>query len=104
MARCRPRALKLVVRLENFYEGPLHLRKERSKLVDREKRLKETRLRVDLMSNSSFLNRDIGITGLVILNFVKLIIVSSSSVYLLFYSLVHNCTSALYSVMCSIIQ
>jgi hypothetical protein len=48
----------------------LHLWKERSKsLVELEKWLKETRLRVDLVSNSSFLNGDIGITKLVISNF-----------------------------------
>jgi hypothetical protein len=56
------------------------------------------------VSNSSFLNGDVGITGLVILNFGKQIIVSSSSVYLPLFSLVHNCASALYSVMCSIVQ
>jgi hypothetical protein len=57
-------------------EGRLRLRKERRKLVDREKWLKETRFRVGIVSNSSFLNRDVGITGLVILNFGKQIIVS----------------------------
>jgi hypothetical protein len=36
--------------------------------------LKETRLGVGLVSNSSFLNGDIGIKGLVILNFGKQII------------------------------
>jgi hypothetical protein len=42
----------------------LHLWKERSKsLVELEKWLKETRLGVDLVSNSSFLNGDIGIMG-----------------------------------------
>jgi hypothetical protein len=44
--------------------------------VDREKWLKETRLGVGLVSNLSFLNEDVGITGLVILNFGKQIIVS----------------------------
>jgi hypothetical protein len=44
--------------------------------VDREKWLKETRFGVGLVSNSSFLNRDVGITGLVIPNFGKQIIVS----------------------------
>jgi hypothetical protein len=43
--------------------------------VDREEWLKETRLRVGLVINSSFLNGDVGIMGLVILNFVKQIIV-----------------------------
>jgi hypothetical protein len=71
MATRRPRALKRVVSLEKVCEGWLHLRKERSKLVDREKWLKETRLRVGLVSNSSFLNGDVGITGLVIPNFSK---------------------------------
>jgi hypothetical protein len=47
-----------------------HLWKERNKsLVELEKWLKETRLGVDLVSNSSFLNGDIGITKLVISNF-----------------------------------
>jgi hypothetical protein len=51
-------------------EGPLHIRKERSKsLVEWRKWLKEIRLGVGLMSNSSFLNGDVGITGLVISNF-----------------------------------
>jgi hypothetical protein len=72
--------------------------------VDWEKRLEETRLVVGLVSNSSFLNGDVEIMGLVILNFSKQIIMSSSSVYLPLYSLVHNCASALYSVMCSIVQ
>jgi hypothetical protein len=71
MARCRPRAPKHVVSLGEVCESQLHLRKERSKLVDREKWLKETRLGVGLVSNSSFLNRDVGIMGLVILNFDK---------------------------------
>jgi hypothetical protein len=44
--------------------------------VDRGKWLKETRLVVGLVSNSSFLNGDVGITGLVILSFGKQIIVS----------------------------
>jgi hypothetical protein len=44
--------------------------------VDRGKWLKETRLEVDLVSNSRFLNGDVGITGLVIPNFGKQIIVS----------------------------
>jgi hypothetical protein len=64
------------VSLGKFCEGRLRLRKERSKLVDRGKWLKETRLGVGLVSNSSFLNRDVGITGLVILNFGKQINVS----------------------------
>jgi hypothetical protein len=55
-------------------EGQVHLRKERSKLVDRGKWLKETRLGVGLVSNSCFISRDVGITGLVILNFGKQII------------------------------
>jgi hypothetical protein len=76
MARRRLRALKYVVILGRVCEGRLHLQKEKSKLVDQEKWLKETRLRVDLMSNSTFLNGDVGITELVILNFDKQIIVS----------------------------
>jgi hypothetical protein len=70
MARHRPRAHKCVVSLKKVYEDPLHLRKERSKsLVEWGKWFKETRLGVGLVSNSSFLNRDVGITRLVILNF-----------------------------------
>ncbi len=65
-----------MVSLGKVCEGRLHLRKERSKLVDRRKWLKETRLGVGLVSNSSFLNGDVGITELVILNFGKQIIVS----------------------------
>jgi hypothetical protein len=70
MARHHLRALKHVMSLEKVCEGPLHLRKERSKsLVEWEKWLKETRPGVGLVSNSSLLNGDVGITGLVILNF-----------------------------------
>jgi hypothetical protein len=76
MARHRPRAPKRVVSLGKVCEGWLRLRKERSKLVDRGKCLKETQLGVGLVSNSSFLNGDIGIMGLVILNFGKQIIMS----------------------------
>jgi hypothetical protein len=65
-----------VVSLRKVCEGWLHIQKERSKLVDRKKWLKETRLGVDLVSNSSFLNGDVGITGLMIPNFSKQIIVS----------------------------
>jgi hypothetical protein len=51
-------------------EGPLRLQKERSKnLVEWRNWLKKTQLGVGLVSNSSFLNGDIGIMGLVILNF-----------------------------------
>jgi hypothetical protein len=71
MARRRPRAPKCVVSLEKVCEGQLRLRKERSKLVDRGKWLKETQLGVGLVSNSSFLNGDVGITGLAIPNFGK---------------------------------
>jgi hypothetical protein len=86
MARHCARALKRVVGLGKVYEGRLHLRKERSNLVDQGKWLKETRLRGGLVSNSSFLNGDVGITGLIILNFSKQIIVSplvDFSLYLL---------------------
>jgi hypothetical protein len=44
--------------------------------VDQGKWLKETHLEVVLVRNSSFLNEDVGITRLVILNFGKQIIVS----------------------------
>jgi hypothetical protein len=76
MVRRCSRAPKHVVSLGKVCEGQLRLRKERSKLVGRGKWLKETRLRVGLVSNLSFLNRDIRIMGLVILNFSKKIIVS----------------------------
>jgi hypothetical protein len=52
-----------VASLVKICEGRLHLQKERSKLVDREKWLKETQLGVCLVSNSSFLNGDVGIMG-----------------------------------------
>jgi hypothetical protein len=71
MARHRPRAPKRVVSLRKVCEGQLRIRKERSKLVDRGKWLKETRLRVGLMNNASFLNGDITIMRLVISNFGK---------------------------------
>jgi hypothetical protein len=71
MGRHNPRAPKHVVSLGKVCDGRLHLRKERSKLVDQGKWLKETRL----VSNSSFFNGDLGITGLVIPIFGKQIIV-----------------------------
>jgi hypothetical protein len=58
--------------------------------MDRGKWLKEIWLGVGLVSNSSFLNGDVGITGLVILNFGKQIIVSPS-IYLSLYFLVLLC-------------
>jgi hypothetical protein len=88
MARHRPRAPEHVVSLRKVCEGWLCLRKERSKLVDQEKWLKETQLRVGLVSNSIFLIGDVEITWSVILNFGKQIFVSLSLIYLLLYSLV----------------
>jgi hypothetical protein len=76
MASRRPRAPKHMVSIEKGCEGRLHLKKERSKLVDRGKWLKETRIKVGLMSKSCFLNGDVRITELVILNFSKQIIVT----------------------------
>jgi hypothetical protein len=77
MARHRPRALKRVVSLRKICECLFHLRKERSKsLVEWGKWLKETRLRIGIVSNSSFLNEDLGIIGLVILIFDQQIIAS----------------------------
>jgi hypothetical protein len=77
MARRRPRAPKYLVSLGKVCEAPLHLRKERNKnLVEWVKWLKETRLGIGLVSNSSFLNGDIGITELVIPNFGQQIILS----------------------------
>jgi hypothetical protein len=91
MIRRRPRASKRVVGLGIVCEGPLRLHKERSKsLVEWEKWLKETRLGVGLVSNSSFLNRDVEITELVILNFSQQIIVSPL-VYFSLYLLVLLC-------------
>jgi hypothetical protein len=55
-----------------------------------EKWLKEIRLRVVLVSNSSFLNGDLGIMGLVILNFGQQIIVPPL-VYFPLYLLVLLC-------------
>jgi hypothetical protein len=52
--------------------------------------LKETRLGVGLVSNSSFLNGDVGITGLVIPNFGQQIIVAPLF-YFLLYLLVLLC-------------
>jgi hypothetical protein len=91
MARHRPRAPKRVVSLGKVCEGPLRLRKEISKsLVEWGKWLKETRLGVDLVSNSSFLNEDVGITELMIPNFGQQIIVSPM-VYFPLYLLVLVC-------------
>jgi hypothetical protein len=91
MIRRRPRASKRVVGLGIVCESPLRLHKERSKsLVEWEKWLKETRLGVGLVSNSSFLNRDVEITELVILNFSQQIIVSPL-VYFSLYLLVLLC-------------
>jgi hypothetical protein len=78
------------VSLGKVCEGRLRFREERSKLVDRGKWLKETRLGVGLVRNSSFLNGDVGITGLVIPNFGKQIIVSPL-VYFPLYLLVLLC-------------
>jgi hypothetical protein len=33
MIRCHPRALKVMVSYEKVYKGPLHPRKERSKIL-----------------------------------------------------------------------
>jgi hypothetical protein len=88
------------VSLEKVCEGRLHFRKERSRLVDRGKWLKETRLGVDLVSNSSFLNGDVGITGLVISNFGKQILVSPL-LYLPLYLLVLLC---FLSISCDVLH
>jgi hypothetical protein len=58
--------------------------------VDQGKWLKDTQLEVGLVSNSSFLNRDVEITRLMIPNFGKQIIFSLL-VYLPLYFLVHMC-------------
>jgi hypothetical protein len=63
MARHHPRAPKRVMSLGKVCVGWLRLQKERSKLVDQGKWLKETRVGVGLVSNLSFLNGDVGITG-----------------------------------------
>jgi hypothetical protein len=91
MARRCPRPHKRVVSLGKVCEGPLHLRNERNKsLVEWGKCLKDTCLEVGLVSNSSFLNGDVGIMGLVILNFSQQIIVSPL-VYFPLYLLVLLC-------------
>jgi hypothetical protein len=87
-----------VVSLEKVCEGRLHLRKQRSKLVDREKWLKETWLGVGLVSNTSFLNGDIGIMGLVILNFGEQIIVSY-----LFYFPLYLLLLCFYVISCDVL-
>jgi hypothetical protein len=72
-----------VVSLRKVCEARLRLQKERSKLEDQKKWLKETCLGVGLVSNSSFLNEDVGITVLMILNLA----LSSSSIVLSHYIL-----------------
>jgi hypothetical protein len=97
----RPRAPKRVVSLGKVYECSLYLRKERrDSLVEWGKWLKETRLGVSIVSNLSFLNGDVGIIGLVILNFGQQIIMSLL-VYFPLYLLVLLCF-VLYLVVCSI--
>jgi hypothetical protein len=100
MTRHHPRALKHVVSLGKVCEGRVQLRKERRKLVDREKWLKETRLGVGLVSNSSFLNGDVGIMGLVILNFDKQILMSPL-LYLSLFLLVLLCFR---SISCGVLH
>jgi hypothetical protein len=78
------------VSLEKVCEGRLRLRKERSKLVDRGKWLKETRLGVGLVSSSTFLNENVGIMGFVIPIFGRQITVSPL-VYFSLYLLVLFC-------------
>jgi hypothetical protein len=91
MTRRRPRAPKRVVSLKKVCEGPLSLWKERMKsLVKCEKWLKETWLGGGIVSNSNILNGDVGIMGLVILNFGQQIIMSPL-VYFLLYLLVLVC-------------
>jgi hypothetical protein len=65
-------------------------RKEANSLVEWGKWLKETQLGVGIVSNSSFLNGDVVIMGLVILNFDQQIIVSPL-VYFSLYLLVLLC-------------
>jgi hypothetical protein len=92
------------VSLGKVCEGLLRLQKERSKLMDQGKLLKETRLGVGLVSNSIFLNGDIGIMGLVLPNFGKKIIMSSTSVYLLLYFLVQLCLCVIHcDVLCCLV-
>jgi hypothetical protein len=96
MARRHSRAPNRVVSLGKVCEGPLCLRKEKSKsLVEWGKWLKETRLGVGLVSNSSFLNRDVGITGLMIPNFGQQIIMSPL-VFFPLYPLVLLCFRVIY--------
>jgi hypothetical protein len=91
MSRRCPRSSKRVVSLGKVCEGLLRLWKEISKSsVEWRKWLKETRLGVGIVSNSRFLNEDVGITGLVILMFSQQIIVSPL-VYFPLYLLVLLC-------------
>jgi hypothetical protein len=58
------------------------------------------RLGVGLVSNSSFLNRDMGIMGLVILNFDKQIIVS----LLIYFSLYLLILLCFHVIFCDVLQ
>jgi hypothetical protein len=98
MVRYCPRAPEHVVSLEKVCEYRFHLRKERSKLVDQGKLLKEIRLGVSLVSNSSLLNEDVGITWLMILNFSKQIIMSLL-IYFLIYLLILLCFRVIFCDM-----
>jgi hypothetical protein len=100
-----------VVSLGKVCECQLRIKKEINKLVDQGKWLKETRFGVSLVSNSSFLNGDVGITRLVISNFSKQIIVSPLfyfSLYLLVllcfrvisYDVLHCLVDIMYIYLC----
>jgi hypothetical protein len=62
--------------LRKFVKIHFAIERKEQELVKWGKRLKETRLGVGIVSNSTFLNRDVGIT-VVILNFGKQILVST---------------------------
>jgi hypothetical protein len=103
MARHHPRAPKLMVSLEKVCKGILHLRKERSILVNRGKQLKETRLGVGLSEQLKLSQRRCRDHGdALISSFDKQITVSSFLVCLSCCSLVLTCVSTLYSVVCLI--
>jgi hypothetical protein len=88
-----------MVSLEKVCESLLHIRKERRKLMEQKKRLKEIRLEVDLVSNSSFLNGDVVIkwSDLELRQTNRRVI---SLVCVPYRSQVHIHASSLYLVVC----
>jgi hypothetical protein len=63
MARCRPRAPKIVVSHGKVCEGPFHLHKEKTRASELRKVIeRDPALSWLLVDNSSYLNGDVGIT------------------------------------------